>query len=144
MEKTYMAKKGETERKAYLINAEGKVLGKLAAAAARILMGKNKPEYTPHVITGDSVIVINAGKVVLTGKKSEKKTYIRHSGYPGGFKEEKFSDLIRRRPEEVIIQAVSGMLPKTKLGDAMIKHLRVHRGSTHRMSAQKPVEINNL
>ncbi len=141
MEKTYSAKKEEIKRKWYLIDAKGKVLGKVAVRAATILRGKHKPTYTPHVDTGDHVIVINASQVVLTGKKLEQKYYRRHSGYPKGLKSIRYDRLLKEKPEKVIELAVKGMLPKTKLGRAMFKKLRVYRGSEHSHEAQNPVQI---
>lgn len=141
MEKTYSAKKEDIKRKWYLIDAKGKVLGKVAVRAATILRGKHKPTYTPHVDTGDHVIVINASQVVLTGKKLEQKYYRRHSGYPKGLKSIRYDRLLEEKPEKVIELAVKGMLPKTKLGRAMFKKLRVYRGSEHSHEAQNPVQI---
>lgn len=141
MKGTYSAKKEEIKRKWYLIDAKGKVLGKVAVRAATILRGKHKPTYTPHVDTGDHVIVINASQVVLTGKKLEQKYYRRHSGYPKGLKSIRYDRLLKEKPEKVIELAVKGMLPKTKLGRAMFKKLRVYRGSEHSHEAQNPVQI---
>lgn len=137
--KSYMAKPNEIERKWYVIDAEGKVLGRLASEIAKILSGKNKPIYTPHVDTGDFVIVINADKVVLTGKKLEQKTYKYHTGYPGGLKEISYERMMKEKPEKVIESAVKGMLPKNSLGRSMGKKLKVYRGSEHNHEAQKPV-----
>ncbi len=141
MEKTYSAKKEDIKRKWYIIDAKGKVLGKVAVKAATILRGKHKPIYTPHVDTGDHVIVINASQVVLTGKKLEQKYYRRHSGYPGGLKSIRYDRLLKEKPEKVIELAVKGMLPKTKLGRAMFKKLRVYKGNEHPHEAQNPVQI---
>ncbi len=141
MEKTYSAKKEEIKRKWYIIDAKGKVLGKVAVKAATILRGKHKPIYTPHIDTGDHVIVINASQVVLTGKKLEQKYYRRHSGYPGGLKSIRYDRLLKEKPEKVIELAVRGMLPKTKLGRAIFKKLRVYKGSEHSHEAQNPVQI---
>lgn len=141
MEKTYSAKKEEIKRKWYIIDAKGKVLGKVAVKAATILRGKHKPIYTPHIDTGDYVIIINASQVVLTGKKLEQKYYRRHSGYPGGLKSIRYDRLLGEKPKKVIELAVKGMLPKTKLGRAMIKKLRVYKGSEHSHEAQNPVQI---
>lgn len=141
MEKTYSAKKEDIKRKWYIIDAKGKVLGKVAVKAATILRGKHKPIYTPHIDTGDQVIVINASQVVLTGKKLEQKYYRRHSGYPGGLKSIRYDRLLKEKPEKVIELAVKGMLPKTKLGRAMFKKLRVYKGSEHPHGAQNPVQI---
>lgn len=142
--KTYMAKAGEIRRKWYVVDAGGKPLGRLASEVAAILRGKNKPIYTPHVDTGDYVIIINAEKVVLTGNKPDQKVYRRHSGWPGGFKEVKFKSMISKFPERVIEHAVKGMLPHNSLGRAMFKKLKVYRGAEHGHQAQKPeiLEIN--
>lgn len=137
--KTFMAKPQDIKgRKWYVLDAEGKVLGRLATEAARILRGKYKPDFTPHVDTGDHVIVINADKVVLTGNKLKKKKYIRHTGYPGGLKVMNYETLMRTRPELAVEKAIKGMLPHNKLGAAMAKRLRVYRGPVHPHQAQKP------
>lgn len=136
--KSYMPKKDEIERKWYVIDAEGKVLGRLASQIAKIITGKNKPIYSPSVDTGDYVIVVNADKVLLTGKKLEQKYYRYHTGYPGGLKEIQYKTLMKTKPEKAIIKAVSGMLPKNTLGDHMIKKLKVYSGSEHGHQAQKP------
>jgi len=135
---TFMAKAGEIERKWYVIDAEGKHLGRLAAEAAAILRGKHKPIFTPHVDTGDHVIVINADKVVLTGDKLDKKIYYRHSGYPGGLKSMTYRTFLARKPEEAVRKAIVGMLPHNKLGAQMAKKLKVYRGPEHPHEAQKP------
>jgi large subunit ribosomal protein L13 len=136
--KTYMAKPGSVERKWYLVDADGMVFGRLASQVASILHGKNKPEYTPHVDTGDFVIIINADKVVLTGNKLDQKVYRRHSGYVGSMKETKYVHLMQNKPEFAMMEAVRRMLPKSKLGRQMLKKLRVFRGSEHNHAAQKP------
>jgi len=136
--RTYMAKAGEVQRKWYLIDAEGKTLGRVATEVARILRGKHKPIYTPHVDTGDHVIVINAAKVKVTGKKYTNKLYYRHTGYPGGIKVTNFADLLRRKPEQVIEKAVWGMIPHNRLGRKIFKKLRVYPGPDHPHAAQKP------
>ena len=141
MKGTYSAKKDEIKRKWYIIDAKGKVLGKVAVKAATILRGKHKPIYTPHIDTGDYVIVVNASQVVLTGKKLEQKYYHRHSGYPGGLKSIRYDRLLKEKPEKVIELAIKGMLPKTKLGRAMFKKLRVYKGSEHSQEAQNPIQI---
>jgi len=128
----------EIERKWYVVDADGKVLGRLASNVATILKGKHKPLYAPNIDAGDHVIVINAGKVRLTGGKEEKKKYYRHSGYPGGLKVTSYTELMKRKPEEVIIHAVKGMLPHNRLGRAMIKKLHVYAGPEHPHAAQKP------
>jgi large subunit ribosomal protein L13 len=123
------------------VNAEGKVLGRLAAALVKILKGKNKPTYTPHLDTGDFVIVINAGKVALTGKKMKDKIYYHHTGYPGGIKEMNAEKLLAKKPTEMIRIAVKGMLPKNSLGRQMLRKLKVYAGANHPHEAQKPVSI---
>ncbi|MQL50947.1 50S ribosomal protein L13 [Desulfofundulus thermobenzoicus] len=138
MSKTYMAKPGEIERKWYILDATDKPLGRLAAEAARILRGKHRPQFTPHVDTGDHVIVINAGKVILTGNKLKKKKYIRHSGYPGGLKVMGYDQLLATRPELAVEKAITGMLPHNRLGARMAKKLKVYRGEEHPHQAQKP------
>ncbi len=141
MEKTSVAKKEKIKRNWYVVDAEGKILGRLASKVAGILMGKNKPIYTPNVDTGDFVIVINADKIKVTGKKLVDKIYYKHSGYLGGLKKETLFSLINRKPEFVIKHAVWGMLPKNKLGRQMIKKLKIYRGSQHHHQAQKPEVI---
>ncbi|MGB4503824.1 MAG: 50S ribosomal protein L13 [Syntrophaceticus sp.] len=138
MVRTYMAKPEEVQRKWYLIDAEDKTLGRLATEVARILRGKHKPTYTPHVDTGDHVIVINADKVKVTGNKFEDKLYYRHTGYPGGLKVTNFATLFRSKPEQVIEKAVWGMIPHNRLGRSVIKKLRVYRGPNHPHAAQNP------
>lgn len=138
MNKTYMAKPGEIQRKWYILDATDKPLGRLAAEAARILRGKHRPQFTPHVDTGDHVIVINAEKVILTGNKLKKKKYIRHSGYPGGLKVTGYDELLAKRPELAVRKAIVGMLPHNRLGARMAKKLRVYRGENHPHQAQKP------
>ncbi|MDD4165239.1 MAG: 50S ribosomal protein L13 [Eubacteriales bacterium] len=138
---TFMAKKETIERKWYVIDAKDKVLGKVAVLAATILNGKHRPEYTPHVDCGECVVVINADKVVLTGKKLDQKYYRRHSGYIGGLKEVKYRSLMSTKPEMAIELAVKGMLPKNKIGDASITRLHVYKGSEHKQQAQKPIPI---
>lgn len=125
-------------RKWYLIDAEDKVLGRLSSEIAMILMGKNKPEYTPHIDTGDYVVVINADKVKLTGKKLEQEAHVHHTLYPGGRRDISFKDLYEKHPERLIFHAVKGMLPKNSLGRDMLKKLRVYTGSEHEHEAQKP------
>ncbi|MDD3653269.1 MAG: 50S ribosomal protein L13 [Desulfotomaculaceae bacterium] len=137
--KTYMAKPLDIkERKWYILDAEGKVLGRLATEAARILRGKHKPDFTPHVDTGDHVIVINADKIVLTGNKLANKKYIRHSGFPGGLKEVSYGILMKSRPEKIVEKAIRGMLPHNRLGVDLARKLKVYRGSEHPHQAQKP------
>ena len=139
---TYMVSNAAIERKWYVVDAEGKTLGRLASEVAKVLRGKNKPIFTPHADTGDYVIVINAAKISVTGKKMEDKTYYRHSGYIGGLREIKLKDLLRTKPERVIELAVKGMLPKGPLGRQMYKKLHVYAGSTHEHTAQKPEALN--
>lgn len=136
--KTQFAKKTDIERKWYLVDAKDAVLGRLATKIATYLRGKNKPVFTPNVDTGDFIIVVNAEKVNLTGKKLDDKVYYHHSGYPGGIKAETARKRLSEKPEEVIIDAVWGMLPKNRLGRAMLKKLKVYRGSEHPHTAQKP------
>ncbi len=138
--KSYIAKPADVDRKWYVIDAEGKTLGKLAVEAAMILRGKKKPIYTPHIDTGDYVIVINAEKVCVTGKKESDKIYKHHSGYPGGLKETPLNELRAKQPEEIIRHAVKGMMPKGKLGRQMFKKLKVYAGPEHPHAAQHPEE----
>jgi large subunit ribosomal protein L13 len=133
--------KGEIARKWYVIDASGQTLGRLATRVARILSGKNNPRYTPFLDTGDHVVVLNAEKVKLTGLKAESKVYRRYTGYPGGLREEEFVKLLNRKPEAIVQQAILGMLPKTKLGRAMGKKLKVYRGDKHPHQAQQPVAV---
>ena len=139
--KTYYAKPGEVEREWLLIDAEDQVLGRVAAKAANILRGKHKPTYTPHVDTGDFVVIINADKIRVTGNKGEAKRYYRHSGYPGGLKSESFNDAIAKHPERVLEHAIKGMIPKTTLGREQAKKLKVYAGPEHPHAAQQPREI---
>lgn len=136
--KTYTPKADDIQRQWWIVDAQGKPLGRLATEVARVLRGKHKPMYTPHLDTGDHVIVINAEKVTLTGKKEEQKTYFRHSGWMGGEKEISFKRMIDTHPERVIEFAVKGMLPKNKLGRQMKKKLRVYAGSEHPHESQQP------
>lgn len=136
--RTYMAKEGDVEKKWYVVDADGLVLGRLAASVARVLRGKNKPTFTPHVDVGDYVIVINADKVRVTGKRFEQKTYFSHSGYPGGTKERHFKDLVKTNPRFVIEHAVKGMLPHNRLGRRIAKKLKVYAGGDHPHTAQQP------
>ena len=139
--KTYYAKNEEVKREWLLIDATDQVLGRLATFTANILRGKNKPEYTPHVDTGDNVVIINASKVKLTGNKAEKKEYIHHSGHPGGLKTESYELAMEKHPERVIEHAVKGMLPKNTLGREMGMKLHVYAGEDHKHEAQKPRQI---
>ena len=129
------------KRQWYLVDADGMVLGRLATRVAGILRGKHKPSFTPHLDTGDGVVVINAEKVRVTGRKADREIVYRHSGYPGGLKAVGLGDLLRTRPERFITNAVRGMLPKTPLGRRMLKKLRVYRGAEHRQAAQKPQQL---
>ena len=135
--KTYIPKEAEIVKKWNLVDAEGKILGRLASKIAQILSGKNKPIYTPHLDVGDFVVVINAQKVKVTGGKEEKKIYYHHTGYPGGIKGIVYEDLLKKKPEMIIREAVKGMLPKSKLGRKMFKKLKVYAGEKHPHQAQK-------
>lgn len=136
--KTVSAKPEEVKRKWYVVDAKGKVLGRLATEIARRLKGKHKPEYTPHVDTGDYIVVINASGIEVTGNKAKDKFYYRHSGYPGGLHEEAYEKLHARRPEQIIEFAVKGMLPKNTLGRSMLQKLKVYSGGDHPHAAQGP------
>ena len=140
-QKTYIPKIQEIQRKWYLINAEGLTLGRLASKIATLLMGKHKNNYTPFFDTGDFVVVINAEKIKVTGKKLEQKLYRHHTGYPGHLKEERLMDLLARKPEEVSRRAVWGMLPHNRLGRRLIRKLKVYAGSQHPHQAQQPIPI---
>ena len=135
---SYFPKQGEILRKWYVVDAAGQTLGRLASQIAHILMGKESPRYTPFIDTGDHVIVVNAGKLRLTGMKSEQKVYQRYTGYPGGLRTEEFKKRLEKRPERIVEQAVVRMLPKTKLGRQMVSKLKVYRGDKHPHQAQKP------
>jgi len=139
--KSFMAKKNQVEQKWLLVNAEGAILGRMAAKIAPILMGKTKPTYTPHVDTGDYVIVVNAEKVKLTGKKAQVKEYDFYSHYPGGHKYVSFAEMMARKPEKVVEMAVRRMMPKNALGRKMLKKLKVYRGPEHENQAQQPEKI---
>ena len=136
--KSFVAKPADIERKWYVIDANGQTLGRLASQVAMILRGKHKPIYTPHVDCGDHVIVINADKVVLTGKKLDQKVYYRNSGYIGGLKETSTRDMLANKPEKMVYEAVKGMMPKNSLGRQMLTKLRVYKGAEHEHAAQKP------
>jgi large subunit ribosomal protein L13 len=136
--RTYSPKASEITRKWYVVDAEGLVLGRLSTEVARVLRGKHKPVYAPHLDTGDHVIVINADKVVLTANKAEQKMVYRHSGYPGGLKTQSFAAAQAAKPEEAVRRAVRGMLPKNRLGRQMLTKLKVYAGANHPHSAQKP------
>ena len=141
--KTYSAKPLEVERKWYLIDADGEILGRMATKIADILRGKNKPEYTPNVDTGDFVVVINAEKVVVTGNKETDKIYYHHTGFPGGLKSASVKELREKAPEKLIEKAVKGMLPHNTLGDEQFQKLKVYAGSQHPHAAQKPIVLNS-
>lgn len=142
--KTYFATSENTEHKWYVVDASGKVLGRLASQIAKYLRGKHKPEYTPHADAGDYIIVINASQVKVTGNKEQDKIYYRHSGYPGGIKETTLSKLRAKDSTQIIELAVKGMIPKNPLGRAMLRKLKVYAGAEHPHSAQQPIEINLL
>jgi large subunit ribosomal protein L13 len=139
--RTYVATPATRERDWLVVDATGQTLGRLASRIANTLRGKDKPEYTPHVDVGDFVIVVNAEKVSVTGKKREEKLYYRHSGYPGGLRHRTLGDMLERRPEEVIRLAVKGMLPRNRLGRAQLRKLKVYAGPDHPHAAQKPRQM---
>ena len=136
--KSFMARPLEVERKWYVVDAEGKHLGRLATEIVRVLRGKNKPQYTPHVDVGDFVVVVNADRVVVTGRKAEQKVYRRHSGYPGGMKETSYAQMLQRKPTEVLRKAVYGMMPKSRLARQQFKKLKIYAGREHPHAAQDP------
>ena len=138
MRSTYIAKHEEIERKWYVVDAKGQTLGRFASEVAKVLRGKNKPIFTPFVDTGDYVIVINADKIVVTGKKLDDKIYKRHTGYFGGLKEVNLRTMLQKKPEQVLYHAVKGMLPKNNLGRITLRKLKVYAGSEHNHAAQKP------
>ena len=139
--KTYMANPDKLEKKWYVVDASGVVLGRLASEVAKVLRGKNKPEFTPHVDTGDYVIIVNAEKIKVTGKKLDQKVYYHHSGYVGGMKETTLKEMLDKHPDRVVKLAVQGMLPKGPLGREMLKKLHVYTGPEHPHAAQKPEEL---
>lgn len=139
--KTYSAKPNEVERKWYVIDADGQILGRLATKVASILRGKNKPEYTPNIDTGDFVIIINAEKIAVTGKKLTDKKYYNHSGFPGGLKITTLQEMMEKNPILALEKAIKGMLPHNTLGDAQFQKLNVYAGSEHPHAAQKPITI---
>jgi len=139
--KSYMARPLEVERKWYVVDAEGKHLGRLATEIARVLRGKTKVQYTPHVDVGDFVIVVNADRVVVTGRKAEQRVYRRHSGYPGGMKETSYEQMLARKPTEILRKAVYGMMPKTRLARKQFKKLKIYAGPEHPHVAQDPQEL---
>ena len=136
--KSYMARPLEVERKWYVVDAEGKHLGRLATEIVRVLRGKNKPQYTPHVDVGDFVVVVNADRVAVTGRKAQQRVYRRHSGYPGGMKETGYEQMLARKPTEILRKAVYGMMPKTRLARKQFKKLKIYAGPEHPHSAQDP------
>jgi large subunit ribosomal protein L13 len=138
MMKSYMARPLEVERKWYVVDAEGKHLGRLATEIVRVLRGKNKPQYTPHVDVGDFIVVVNADRVAVTGRKAEQRVYRRHSGYPGGMKETSYEQMHARKPTEVLRKAVYGMMPKTRLARKQFKKLKIYAGPEHPHLAQDP------
>ena len=140
-QKTYTAKPGDFERQWYVVDADGETLGRLATRIADTLRGKRKPIYTPHVDTGDFVVVVNCERIRVTGNKLQEKIYYRHSGYPGGLRERTLAEQLERRPEEVIRRAVRGMLPKNRLGRAQLTKLKVYRGTEHPHVAQQPQQL---
>jgi len=139
---TKFAKREDDLGKWYLVNADGKILGRLASEVAKRIMGKNNPQYTPNADTGDWVVVINAEKVMVTGKRAEQKEYKTHSSYPGGQKTKTYKELMENKPEKIIELAVKRMLPKTRLGRKLFQKLKVYKGSEHPHSAQNPIELN--
>jgi large subunit ribosomal protein L13 len=139
--KTYAAKPGEVERQWYVVDAAGQTLGRLATKIATVLRGKHKPTFTPHLDTGDYVIVVNADKIVVTGRKMTDKIYYRHTGYPGGLRETNLQTMLQKKPEKVIELAVWGMLPHNRLGRRLIRKLHVYTGDKHPHEAQRPTEL---
>ena len=137
-DKTYTARQGEIERQWFVVDATGETLGRLATRVARVLEGKHKPTWSPNLDGGDHVIILNAGKISVTAAKHSTKSYVRHSGYPQGLKEESLGKLLERRPEEVIRRAIKGMLPHTRLGAQQLRKLKVYAGSDHPHQAQRP------
>ena len=142
MNRTYSPKSADIERKWYLVDAKGATFGRLCSAIAKVLTGKNKPIYAPHVDTGDFVVVVNADKIVLTGRKEEQKIYYRHSTHPGGLKSESAGSMRSRRPSQLIERGVRGMLPKNRLGRRQLRKLKVYEGAEHQNIAQQPKTIS--
>lgn len=142
--RTYVAKREQVERKWYVVDATDKHLGRLAVQVARILSGKHRPTYTPHVDTGDFVVVVNADKIALTGKKGEQSKIYKYSGYPGGLKSRTYNDVLAKHPGRLIERVVWGMLPKTKLGRAMYRKLKVYAGGEHPHAAQQPETVESF
>ena len=139
--RTFTVSPGTVERRWHVIDAQGKVLGRVATVAARLLQGKNKAVYTPFLDAGDHVVIVNAAQVRLTGRKEEQKIYRKHSGYEGGLREQRAKEVRQRTPRRLVEEAVRGMLPKTRLGDAMYRKLKVYAGPTHPHAAQKPIQL---
>ncbi len=139
--KTFSAKAEDIERKWYIVDAENKVLGRLAVEVAKVLRGKNKPEFTPHVDTGDFVVIINAHKIDLTGQKFDQKYYLRYTGYMGGQKKTTVKEMLTKHPERIIEHAIKGMIPKNKLGRQVIKKLKIYASDEHPHEAQKPIKL---
>lgn len=144
VQKTHSVKLGEIERAWRVVDADGAILGRLATQIASTLRGKHKATFAPHLDTGDAVVVVNAAKIKVTGKKLQDKAYVRHSGYPGGFKSETLERLLERRPEEVIRRAVRGMLPQNRLGDQMARKLYIYAGPEHPHQAQRPEKLATM
>lgn len=140
--KTFLPKEKDFQRKTYLMDASGKTLGRLAAKVASLLIGKGKVVVAPDQWSGDAVVIINAKEIFVTGKKKEQKIYTHYTGYPGGLRSYSYEELLEKKPEEIILRAVSRMLPKNRLGEKMLKNLHVYAGNTHRQQAQKPVTID--
>jgi large subunit ribosomal protein L13 len=140
--RTYSPKQSEIQRRWFVIDAEGMILGRVATEAARLLRGKHKPMYAPHLDTGDHVVIVNADKVVLSSDKAEKKIIYRHTGYPGGLRSQTFAQLHARKPDEAVRRAIRGMLPKTRLGRQMIRKLKIYAGPTHPHQAQQPEQLD--
>lgn len=141
MTKTFIPKKGDFEKKWILVDAEGQVLGRLASKVAQILRGKHKPVFTPHLDTGDNVVIINASKIMVTGKKTQIKRYFRFTGYPGGVRFSEFNKLMQERPERILRYAIWGMLPHNKLGRKLLTNVRIYSGSEHKQTAQTPEKL---
>lgn len=142
MRTTFITKPAEVKREWFIVDASDQILGRLSSQIAKILRGKNKPIYMPHVDTGDYVIIINAEKIKVTGKKMSQKFYRHHSGYPGGVKDVKLKDMLVKKPEYVLFHSIKGMMPKNNLGRAMLKKLYVYAGPEHKHMAQKPTQLN--
>lgn len=142
MTKTYMAKPQDVQRSWYLLDADGQTVGRLASEIAKRLRGKHKPEYTPHVDTGDYIVVINADKIHISGNKDQDKYYYHHTGFPGGIKSQSFNDLKASKPEKILEKAVKGMMPRGPLGRQMLKKLKIYSGAEHKHEAQQPKPLN--